>query len=415
MSRWSTAPSWSAARAAWAESIESRARLSTSPTSRSRRGRQVQGAGLRRHRPHLQRAARRAAAVLHPADAQPAHLPARGRARHSPEQVHGAEPVAQLLEGFTRSLGKEIGRGGTAQLVYVAPRRRRDHLPRLLLSKSAYVSGQVIRIGAHGPTEAGGQGLGQAPDRQGRPRHRRQPRHRRADRPGAHRDGAAILGIDVPQAASELQAGPPSSAATTSPSTSPARTQRIAQHVKEKFGVDIVVHNAGITRDKKLANMKQDGFASTIAVNLTAPKRITTELLTKADQRQRPDRRRRVDRGHRRRRADQRRLEGRCHRPRRQPGRRPQGRHHRQRGRPGFIETKMTAAVPFATREVGGGSTPCSRAGSRSTSPRPSPWYANPGSTAVNGNVVRVWPDDAGGLSGGQRPRWSRVSRPRCR
>jgi 3-oxoacyl-[acyl-carrier protein] reductase len=39
------------------------------------------------------------------------------------------------------------------------------------------------------------------------------------------------------------------------------------------------VHNAGITRDKKLANMKEDGFASAIAVNLTAPERITTELL----------------------------------------------------------------------------------------------------------------------------------------
>ncbi len=38
-----------------------------------------------------------------------------------PEQVEGAERVAQrALEGFTRSLGKEIGRGGTVQLVYVA-------------------------------------------------------------------------------------------------------------------------------------------------------------------------------------------------------------------------------------------------------------------------------------------------------
>ena len=56
--------------------------------------------------------------------------------------------------------------------------------------------------------------------------------------------------------------------------------QRIAQHVKEKFGgVDIVVHNAGITRDKKLANMAEDRWSSVIAVNLTAPERITRELL----------------------------------------------------------------------------------------------------------------------------------------
>jgi hypothetical protein len=39
------------------------------------------------------------------------------------------------------------------------------------------------------------------------------------------------------------------------------------------------VHNAGITRDKKLANMAEDRWASVIAVNLTAPERITRELL----------------------------------------------------------------------------------------------------------------------------------------
>ena len=46
-----------------------------------------------------------------------------------PELRTGSERVAQrALEGFTRSLGKEIGRGGTVQLVHVAPRRRRRHL-----------------------------------------------------------------------------------------------------------------------------------------------------------------------------------------------------------------------------------------------------------------------------------------------
>src|SRR3712207_7047248 len=40
---------------------------------------------------------------------------------------------------------------------------------------------------------------------------------------------------------------------------------RIAHHVKTKHGgVDIVVHNAGITRDKRLMNMKDDVFASAI-------------------------------------------------------------------------------------------------------------------------------------------------------
>ncbi len=56
--------------------------------------------------------------------------------------------------------------------------------------------------------------------------------------------------------------------------------QRIAHHVKEKHGgVDVVVHNAGITRDKKLANMDEDRWSSVLNVNVVAPERITRELL----------------------------------------------------------------------------------------------------------------------------------------
>ena len=75
-----------------------------------------------------------------------------------PELVSGSERIAQrALEGFTRSLGKEIGRGGTVQLVYVAPGAEasvHSTLAFFLSPKSAYVSGQVVRIGAHGAVEA---------------------------------------------------------------------------------------------------------------------------------------------------------------------------------------------------------------------------------------------------------------------
>ena len=133
----------------------------------------------------------------------------------TPEALHGAERVAQrALEGFTRSLGKEIGRGGTVQLVYVAPEAH-DHpaalastLGFLLSPKSAYVSGQVVRIGAHGAVDAAEEVTDWAKPLTGKV----------AIVTGAsrgigeqiarvlHRDGATILGIDVPQAASELQA-----------------------------------------------------------------------------------------------------------------------------------------------------------------------------------------------------------------
>src|SRR3954471_12430319 len=61
-----------------------------------------------------------------------------------------AGTAQRALEGFTRSLGKEVGRGATVQLVHVEPGAE-DQLEstlRFLLSpRSAYVSGQVVRIG----------------------------------------------------------------------------------------------------------------------------------------------------------------------------------------------------------------------------------------------------------------------------
>ena len=97
-----------------------------------------------------------------------------------------------------------------------------------------------------------------------------------------HRDGATVIGVDVPQAAEELNAVVKELGgdALTLDITAKDAPARIAHHVKTKHGgVDIVVHNAGITRDKKLANMKDDVFGSAIAVNLTAPERITATLL----------------------------------------------------------------------------------------------------------------------------------------
>lgn len=44
-------------------------------------------------------------------------------------------------------------------------------------------------------------------------------------------------------------------------------------------GVDIVVHNAGITRDKTLAKMSSDFWNSVINVNLNAPQVLTQALL----------------------------------------------------------------------------------------------------------------------------------------
>jgi 3-oxoacyl-[acyl-carrier protein] reductase len=57
---------------------------------------------------------------------------------------------------------------------------------------------------------------------------------------------------------------------------------------------------------------------------------------------------------------------------------------------PGFIITKMTDAVPFATREVGQRLNAMAQGGLPVDVAETIAWYANPASSAVNGNVVRV-------------------------
>ena len=320
-----------------------------------------------------------------------------------PESTNSAEErVAQrALEGFTRSLGKEVGRGGTVQLVYVVPAADgalASTLAFLLSPKSAYVSGQVVRVGAHGATAVAEDVQDPAAPLAGKV----------AIVTGAsrgigeqiarvlHRDGATVLGIDVPQAASELQSvmGQLDGDHLTLDITSKDAPQRIARHVKEKFGgVDVVVHNAGITRDKRLMNMKRDTFAATIAVNLTAPERITAELLKQ----KLVNANGRIigvasiagiagNLGQTNYAASKAGVIGLvdslCD--------------ELQDGitvnavAPGFIETKMTAAVPFATREVGRRLNALSQGGLPVDVAETIAWFAHPGSTAVNGNVVRV-------------------------
>lgn len=322
-----------------------------------------------------------------------------------PERTSGAERVAQrALEGFTRSLGKEIGRGGTVQLVYVAPGAEgavHSTLAFLLSPKSAYVSGQVIRIGTHGDAPAGAvadwtrpltgrvalvtgasRGIGEQIARV------------------LHRDGATVVGVDVPQAADELQAlmRELDGDHLLLDITARDAPHRIARHLRERHGgVDVVVHNAGITRDRKLANMapspEGDRWESVIAVNLTAPERITRQLL---DEKVVNDNGAIIGVAS---------IAGIA-------GNVGQTNYATSKAgviglvdsladelgsgitinavAPGFIVTQMTAAVPFATREVGQRLNAMAQGGLPVDVAETIAWLASPGSTAVSGNVVRV-------------------------
>ncbi len=117
----------------------------------------------------------------------------------TPELIEDADEriVQRSIEGFTRSLAKELLRGATAQLIYVDPAVTEDlsglEAPvRFILSgKSAYVDGQVIRVDAThvdlpeswDAPAAGKVALVTGAARGGGPRHRCRPRYRRRHRP----------------------------------------------------------------------------------------------------------------------------------------------------------------------------------------------------------------------------------------
>jgi 3-oxoacyl-[acyl-carrier protein] reductase len=174
--------------------------------------------------------------------------------------------------------------------------------------------------------------------------------------------------------------------------------QRIAHHLSEQHGgVDVVVHNAGITLDRKLANMaaseKGDRFAKVIEVNLTAPERITRELLRQGTIN---------DNGAIVGVASIAGIAGNVGQTNYAASKAgviglvDSLADELERGitinavAPGFIITQMTAAVPFATREVGQRLNAMAQGGLPVDVAEAIAWYASPGSTAVNGNVVRV-------------------------
>ena len=198
------------------------------------------------------------------------------------------ERIAQrALEGFTRSLGKELQRGATIGLVYLSAKASPaasgvESTVRFLLSgKSAYVDGQVFYVGAADSV---------APADWDKPLAGKVALVTGAARGiGAEiarvfaRDGAAVVAIDVPQAADALAetAAAVGGTALALDVTADDAVQQIVAHLTEHHGgkADVLVNNAGITRDKLLANMDDARWDSVIAVNLLAPQRLAQGLV----------------------------------------------------------------------------------------------------------------------------------------
>lgn len=317
-----------------------------------------------------------------------------------PEETTDArERVAQrALEGFVRTVGKELKGGATAQLVYVsegAENALDSTLSFLLSAKSAYVSGQVVRVGAATVPEV---------DR-ARPLREKVALVTGASRGiGAAiaetlaRDGAHVVCLDVPAQGSDLTevANRIGGSTLQLDITADDAPQRITEHFTERFdGLDVVVHNAGITRDKTIGRMDEQRWDSVIAVNLAAQERINEALLKESSPLRKDGRLIGVasisgiagNVGQANYAASKAGVIGLVQ------GLAPLA---TRRGvtvnavAPGFIETKMTAQVPLFIREAGRRMTSLSQGGLPIDVAETIAWYANPASAGVNGNVVRV-------------------------
>ena len=196
----------------------------------------------------------------------------------------------QGVDGVLRSLAKELRGGATANGVVVA-----DGVPvtapsalgalRFFLStRSAFVDGQLLHVDSD---------AGSLPADWDRPLTGRVAVVTGAARGiGAAiattlaRDGATVVAVDVPAAGEQLVAVANSVRGTALQLdvTAEDAGQKILDHTLTRHGrLDIVVHNAGITRDKLLANMTPEKWDPVLAVNVAAPLRINEALLESGD------------------------------------------------------------------------------------------------------------------------------------
>ncbi len=303
----------------------------------------------------------------------------------------------RALEGFVRSLAKEIGgRGSTAQLVHVDPgaEKELESTLRFLLSpRSAYVSGQVIRVGKavtkqpeidwEKPLDGltalvtgASRGIGES------------------IASTLARDGATVVGLDIPPAEADMKAVAKrlKGRALALDITADDAPHRIIEELKD--GVDIVVHNAGVTKDRTIAKMPEERWAQLMEINLSSEERINDAIL--GEGLLRPNGRIVCvssmsgiagNSGQTNYAASKAGVIGMVESMAPEMAKRKAT---INAVAPGFIETQMTAAMPFGPREVGRRLSSLSQGGKPVDVAETIAFFASPASTGVNGNTVRV-------------------------
>ncbi len=311
-----------------------------------------------------------------------------------------AAAVARGMEGFCRSLGKELGKNGiTVNLVYLSsdsPEPLEGVLRYFCGPQTTYVSGQSVRVsnqvrkpsvvpqvlvlaGKVALVTGSARGIGLATAQR------------------LAQEGARLVCLDVPAMAEELEARCQELGATPLVLDVAAvdAPRRLADFLLARFGgVDIVVHNAGITRDRTLANMSEHFWDQVIAVNLTAIVAVDQVLLGERVLR---DEGRIVclssisgvagNFGQTNYAATKAALIGYV---------KAQSIPVSVRGicinavAPGFIETPMTESMPFATREIGRRLNSLKQSGQPRDAAELITFLCSPQAYGVTGNTIRV-------------------------
>ena len=320
---------------------------------------------------------------------------------HKPQSLKdtGHATLQRGLVGFIKSVAKEIGRkGATANLLYVDKGGKtaiEAPLRFLLSAGSTFMNAQVLNVSkpvadsdadwtrplANKSVVVTGaaRGIGLAISQV------------------LARDGATVIGIDVPQAEAELKAAMADINGLSLPLdiTSEGAAETLVT-VCQTQGAELhsIIHNAGITRDKMLSRMTPVQWELLMQVNLGAAQRINEALLA-TDL---------LDNGGKIigvasisgiagnvgqtnygfsksaviGMVDS--LAATC----------------AKRGitinavAPGFIETQMTAAIPFMTRQMGRRLSSLSQGGLPVDVAEVIGFFVSPQAAGINGNTVRV-------------------------
>jgi 3-oxoacyl-[acyl-carrier protein] reductase len=305
-----------------------------------------------------------------------------------------ASAVQQGLVGFTKSVAKEVGRKGSTANLITMDAGADDGLPgplRFLLGRrSAFVSGQTLHVDGVG--EAGvwsqplagktalvtgcARGIGEATARR------------------LAAEGAKLICLDIPPDAEalELLAEELGGVALPLDITDPAAADKIAEAASGSL--DVLVHNAGITRDKTLGKMDEKLWDMTLEVNLGSVIRVTEALVAGGTI---PQGGRIVlvssiaglagNTGQTNYAASKAGVAGLA---------RSLGASLKDKGiatnavAPGFIETRMTQAIPFGIREVGRRLSNLNQGGLPTDVADAITFLSSPGAGGLHGNVLRV-------------------------